>query len=187
VSEQPPRPADSYEIPTKSAEFDAFYATVRRALTLSARINVLSFDDGAAVRALFAELIGKPVHESFSLFPPFTADYGPNIAVGERVFVNQYCMFLGHGAIDIGDRVMIGPRVTLTTAGHPVDPERRRSHITAEPITVEPDVWIGASATLVPGVTVGHGSVVAAGAVVTRDVPPRSLVGGNPARVIREL
>jgi len=176
-------------IRTGVPEFGKFVESVQRALRLSARISEFSTapEDADAVRALFTELTGRPVHESFSLYPPFTADWGPNISVGEQVFVNQYCMFLGHGAIDIGDRVMIGPRVTLTTGGHPVDPARRRAGITVEPITIEADVWIGASATIVPGVTVGHDSVVAAGAVVTRDVPPRTLVGGNPAVVIREL
>ena len=176
-------------IRTGVPEFGKFAESVQRALRLSAQLSEFSTapDEADAVRALFSELTGKPVDEAFSLYPPFTADWGPNITVGERVFVNQYCMFLGHGAIDIGDRVMIGPRVTLTTAGHPVDPERRRTGITSAPITIESDVWIGASATIVPGVTIGHDSVVAAGAVVTRDVPPRTLVGGNPAKLIREL
>ena len=179
--------AGEYLIRNHSPEFDAFAGRVQRALRISARLSALSFDDADAIRELFAELIGKPVAASFSLFPPFTADYGLNITVGERVFVNQECLFLGHGAIDIGDRVLIGPRVSLITAGHPVDPAQRRSFIDAEPVVVGDDVWIGAGATVVPGVTIGHDSVVAAGAVVTRDVPPRTLVGGNPARVIREL
>jgi galactoside O-acetyltransferase len=187
VNEQRP-PADGrYLIPAHTPEFDAFHRNVQRALRLSARLSALTIDDAFAIRELFAELIGKPVDESFSLFPPFTADYGLNITVGVRVFVNQECMFLGHGAIDIGDRVLIGPRVSLITAGHPFDPEQRRTSIDAEPITVGPDVWIGANATVVPGVTIGHDSVVAAAAVVTRDVPPRTLFGGNPAKVIREL
>ena len=187
MNEQPLPPDDLYVIRTHTPEFDDFHRNVQRALRLSARLSDLSIDDAASVRQTFAELIGKPVDDSFSLFPPFTADYGLNITVGARVFINQFCMFLGHGAIDIGDRVLIGPRVSLITAGHPVEPEQRRAFIDAQPITIGADVWIGANATVVPGVTIGHDSVVAAAAVVTRDVPPRSLVGGNPAKVIREL
>ena len=173
-------------------EFGKFGELVQRALRLSSEIGALSTSpqDADAVRALFTELTGKPVHESFSLYPPFTADWGPNITVGETVFVNQYCMFLGHGAITIGDRVMVGPRVTILTAGHPVEPERRRGAITSAPVTIGDDVWIGAAATIVPGVTIGRHSVVAAGAVVTRDVPPRTLVGGigdRHPRAVSEL
>lgn len=179
--------AGRYRIPTNSPEFDAFHAQVQRGMRLSSMLGEVERDDEAAIHALFAELTGRPVPAGFRLFPPFTCDYGPNISVGERSVINHDCMFLGHGAIDVGARVLIGPRVTLTTAGHPVEPELRRAYVDAEPITIEDDVWIGAAATVVPGVRIGHDSVVAAGAVVTREVPPRTLVGGNPAAVIREL
>jgi acetyltransferase-like isoleucine patch superfamily enzyme len=96
-------------------------------------------------------------------------------------------MFTGHGAIDIADEVMIANKVNLVTAGHPVEPDKRRAYITVEPITVETNVWIGSAATVLPGVTIGSDSVVAAGAVVTHDVPPATLVAGVPAAVIRHL
>ncbi len=96
-------------------------------------------------------------------------------------------MFTGHAAIAIADQVMIANRVNLVTSGHPVEPDRRRAYITAAPITIETNVWIGTAATILPGVTIGADSVVAAGAVVTRDVPPATLVAGVPATAIREL
>jgi acetyltransferase-like isoleucine patch superfamily enzyme len=96
-------------------------------------------------------------------------------------------MFTGHGAIDIADEVMIANKVNLVTAGHPVEPDKRRSYITVEPITIERNVWIGTAAMVLPGVTIGADSVVAAGAVVSHDVPPATLVAGVPATIIRRL
>lgn len=110
-----------------------------------------------------------------------------NITVGRAVFIGYQCAFTGHGAINIADEVMIAHKVNLVNAGHPVEPDKRRAYFTAEPITVERNVWIGAAATILPGVTIGADSVVAAGSVVTRDVPPATLVAGVPAKVIRHL
>jgi len=89
--------------------------------------------------------------------------------------------------VSIGDDVMIGPNVSLLSAGHPVAPSQRRASLVGKPIAIERNVWIGAGATIIGGVTVGENSVVAAGSVVTKDVPPNTLVGGNPARVIRSI
>src|SRR6476469_9776282 len=120
-------------------------------------------DDEEEIRGSFEELIGKPVGESFTLTPPFYTAYGLNITVGRAVFIGYQCAFTGHAAITIADHVMIAHRVNLVTAGHPVEPDRRRRYITAQPITIEADVWIGTAATILPGVTIGAGSVVAAG------------------------
>lgn len=103
------------------------------------------------------------------------------------MFIGPNCAFTGHAPIDIADDVMIAHKVNLVTAGHPVEPERRRDFITAAPISIAPNVWIGAAATVLPGVHIGEGSVVAAGAVVTRDVAPATLVAGVPATVVRTL
>jgi acetyltransferase-like isoleucine patch superfamily enzyme len=149
---------------------------VQQAMILSARLNELPFDDLEARRKVLAELFGGPVPESLSILPPFHCDYGLGATFGERVFINQGCFFLDYGGITIGDRVMIGPRVTLSTAGHPVEPADRYDFITHAPIVIEEDVWIGAAATITPGVTIGRGSVVGAGAVVARDVPPLTVV-----------
>ena len=162
-------------------------ARIKVASRLSSKLSAFSLDDEASVRAVFEELTGKPVDGSFMLIPPFFADYGLNITVGRSVFIHQGCMFVGHAPIDISDRVMIGPKVNLVTAGHPLEPDRRRRCITSAPITIGTNVWIGATATVLPGVNIGADAVVAAGAVVTRDVPQATLVAGVPAAVIRDL
>jgi acetyltransferase-like isoleucine patch superfamily enzyme len=143
---------------------------------LTSRLNLLPFDDLEGRRALLTEIFGGPVPESLSILPPFYCDYGLGASFGERVFINQGCFFLDFGGITIGDRVMIGPRVTLSTSGHPVEPGERYDYITHAPVVIEDDVWIGAAVTITPGVTVGRGSVVGAGAVVAKDVPAMSVV-----------
>ena len=140
-----------------------------------------------AIRTAFEELIGKPVGDSFTLVPPFYTDYGLNITIGRTVFIGHDCAFTGHAAIDIADQVVIAHKVNLVTAGHLVEPGKRREYITAAPIKIDTNVWIGAAATVLPGVPIGEGAVVAAGAVVTRDVPAATLVAGVPAAVIRNL
>ena len=124
---------------------------------------------------------------SFLLIPPFYTAGGDEIRVGRNVFVNQNCTFYDLGGLDIADDVMIGPNVNIITARHPLEPSRRRGVTIGKPIVIERNVWIAAGATIIGGVTVGENSVVAAGSVVTRTVPPNTLVGGNPARIIRSI
>lgn len=143
---------------------------------LTAQLNRLPFEDVEVRTAVLTRIFGGPVPESLSILPPFYCDYGLGASFGERVFINQGCYFLDFGGITIGDRVLIGPGVTLTTAGHPVSPGERFDFITHAPIVIEDDVWIGAAATIAPGVTIGHGSVVGAGAVVANDVLPLTVV-----------
>lgn len=162
-------------------------ASVKRAMALTAALNRLTFDDAAQIRALFGDLIGKTVDDSFLLIPPFFTTGGTDISVGRNVFINQNCTFYDLGGLDIADDVMIGPNVSLITSGHPIEPAQRRSCVVAKPIVIERNVWIAAGAIVIGGVTIGENSVVAAGSVVTRDVPPNSLVGGNPAQVIRSI
>lgn len=162
-------------------------ASVRRAMALTAALNRLTFDDAAQIRTLFSELIGKTVDDGFLLIPPFFTTGGTDISVGRNVFINQNCTFYDLGGLDIADDVMIGPNVSLITSGHPIEPSQRRTSVIAKPIVIERNVWIAAGAIVIGGVTIGENSVVAAGSVVTRDVPPNSLVGGNPARVIRSI
>ncbi|MCP3717590.1 sugar O-acetyltransferase [Paraburkholderia sp. CNPSo 3281] len=171
----------------RTPESAAMTANLKRAMAITARINRLTFDDADEVRALFSELVGKKVDDSFLLIPPFYTSGGVEIRVGRNVFVNQNCTFYDLGGLDIADDVMIGPNVSLITSGHPVEPSRRREGVIAKPIVIERNVWIAAGATIIGGVTVGENSVVAAGSVVTKDVPPNTLVGGNPARVIRSI
>jgi acetyltransferase-like isoleucine patch superfamily enzyme len=171
----------------RTPESAAMLANVKRAMAITARLNRLTFDDVDDIRALFSQLIGKPVDDSFRLIPPFYTAGGDEIRVGRNVFVNQNCTFYDLGGLDIADDVMIGPNVSLLTASHALAPSRRRAVTIGKPIVIERNVWIAAGAIVIGGVTVGENAVVAAGAVVTRDVPPNTLVGGNPARVIRSI
>lgn len=171
----------------RTPESAAMVASVERAMAITPVLNQLTYADAAEIRALFGDLIGKPVDEGFSLIPPFYTTGGTDIRVGRNVFINQNCTMYDLGGIDIGDDVMIGPNVSLLTSSHPVEPAERRAHVIARPIVIERNVWIAAGATIIGGVTVGENSVVAAGSVVTRDVPRNRLVGGNPAHVIRVI
>jgi acetyltransferase-like isoleucine patch superfamily enzyme len=171
----------------RTPESAAMLANVKRAMAITATLNRLTFNDADEIRALFSELIGKKVDESFVLIPPFYTAGGDEIRVGHNVFVNQNCTFYDLGGLEIADDVMIGPNVSIITAGHPLEPSQRRSATVGKPIVIERNVWIAAGATIIGGVTVGENSVVAAGSVVTRNVPRNTLVGGNPARVIRSI
>jgi acetyltransferase-like isoleucine patch superfamily enzyme len=178
---------DSQWIGARSPEFRAIFERIKVATRLSSKLSAFCMDETELIQDAFEELIGKPVGDRFTLIPPFYADYGLNITIGRAVFIGYQCMFTGHGAIDIADEVMIANKVNLVTAGHPVEPDTRRAYITVAPITIETNVWIGTAATILPGVNIGADSVVAAGAVVTHDVPPATLVGGVPATAIRHL
>lgn len=167
-------------------EVHQFMHTVsQEALKITAEINS-GYHEPAELRALFSKLIGKPVDESFAFFPPFYTDCGKNITIGKNVFLNMGCKFQDQGGIFIGDGSLIGHNVVLATLNHAMDPEDRATMIPA-PIHIGKRVWIGANATVLPGVTIGDGAIVAAGAVVTKDVPENTVVGGVPARVLRKI
>ena len=155
------------------------------ALTLTSRLNALPFDDEVGRADLIEQILGAPLPDRTTIYPPFYTDHGLNLRLGERVFINQGCTFLDYAGITLGDRTMVAPNCTFLTLGHPVDPEERRVWLTGAPIVVEENVWIGAAATILPGVTIGKDSVVAAGAVVADDVPPSSLVTGPAATIQR--
>jgi acetyltransferase-like isoleucine patch superfamily enzyme len=178
---------DSQLIGVSTPEFREMHDRVKVATRLSSKLSAYCMDEAESIQEAFEELIGKPVGDAFTLIPPFYADCGLNITVGRAVFIGYECAFTGHGAINIADQVMIAHKVNLVTAGHPVEPDKRRAYITAEPITIDTNVWVGAAATILPGVNIGADAVVAAGAVVTHDVPPATLVAGVPATVIRHL
>src|SRR6476646_9796961 len=174
-------------IPGRTPESAAMLANLKRAMAITANLNRLTFNDTDEIRALFSELIGKKVDDSFLLIPPFYTAGGDEIRVGRNVFVNQNCTFYDLGGLDIADDVMIGPNVSIITSAHPIEPSQRRAFVIAKPVVIERNVWIAAGPTCIGGVTVGENSVVAAGSVVTKDVPQNTLVGGNPARVIRSI
>jgi maltose O-acetyltransferase len=124
----------------------------------------------------------------FWLQPPFYCDYGYNISTGERVFFNFNCVVLDVMPVKIGNRTLIGPNVQIYTATHPMDYRERAAGLEfAKPVTIGEDVWIGGSAVICPGVTIGDRSVIGAGSVVTKDIPPDVFAAGNPCRVIRNL
>ena len=138
------------------------------------------------IRKLFSELIGQEVDEGFGLFPPFNADYGQNIKVGKNVFINSGCCFQDQGGIEIGDNVLIGQQVVMATINHDLNSEKRTNMLPA-PVKIGNGVWIGAHATILSGVTIGENSIVAAGAVVTKDVPENVVVAGVPAKIIKKI
>ena len=136
--------------------------------------------------ALISELTGTEIDESFGMFPPFTTDCGKNMTFGKNVFINAGCKFQDQGGITIGDGVLIGHNVVLATINHDERPSHRGS-MTFKPIIIGNNVWIGANAVITQGVTIGDGAIVAAGAVVTRDVEPMTVVGGVPAKFIKNI
>lgn len=166
-------------IPRRTPESRAVAERIQVVMDLTSRLNVLRHSDVEGRNVILSEILGRPMPETLTIYPPFYCDYGLNLAFGELVFVNQNCSFYDIGGISIGDRTMIGPGVTLSTGGHPVEPAERFDGIIVAPIVIESNVWIGAAATVTPGVTIGAGSVVAAGAVVAKDVPPNSVVSSS--------
>ena len=168
-----------------SPEFRAMSERVLEATRLTSLLNVLPFDDEAGKAGLFEQILGRPLPPRVTIYPPFYTDHGLHLDLGEGVFVNQGCTFLDYAGIRLAPRVMIAPKVTFITVGHPVDTDDRRVWLTGGPIDVEENVWIGAGATILPGVTIGRDSVIAAGSVVAEDVPARSLVTGSKAVVRR--
>ncbi|WP_432404177.1 sugar O-acetyltransferase [Wukongibacter sp. M2B1] len=161
------------------------HAVSQEALKLTSELNG-QYHTPEKIRELFSKLIGRPVDETFSMFPPFYTDCGKNISVGKNVFINSGCRFQDQGGITIGDGVLIGHNVVLATLNHDIDPNKR-SMMHPAPIVIGKNVWIGANATVVSDVTVGDGAIVAAGAVVTRDVPANVIVGGVPAKIIKKI
>ncbi len=131
---------------------------------------------------LFSRLFGYKVDESFRCFPPFYTDFGRNIKVGKGVFINSGCCFQDQGGVTIGDGCLIGHQVVFATINHDLPPEDR-GNMHLAPIVLGKDVWIGAHATILQGVTIGDGAVIAAGSVVTKDVPPKTVVAGVPAEI----
>lgn len=152
------------------------------AMRITAQLNN-AYRTPEEIRALFSELIGKPVDESFMMFPPFYTDCGKNITIGKNVFINSCCSFQDQGGITIGDGSLIGHKAVLATLNHGFAPEDRGSLYPA-PITIGRNVWLGASVTVLPGVSIGDNAIIGAGAVVTKDVPANIVVGGVPGKQI---
>lgn len=166
-----------------AAEACNYYSAEAQKITCELNNKYHDFDE---IRQLFSELIGCEVSEDFRVFPPFTTDFGKNIHLGGNVFINSGCRFQDQGGIYIGDNVLIGHNVVLATLNHEENP-LKRGNLIPSPINIGNDVWIGSNATILPGVTIGDGAIIAAGAVVTRDVEKNTIVGGVPAKYIRDV
>lgn len=160
------------------------WKVIARTLKLSAALNVST--DITQIRDRLSEIIGRQIDRSTIIFVPFYTNFGQHIQIGKNVFVNHACSFLDMGGITIEDNVQIGPRVNLITENHPIDPSTRKD-LDLKSILIKRNAWIGAGATILPGVTVGENAIVAAGTMVNRDVPDNAIVGGIPAKIIRAI
>ncbi|EKU91622.1 DapH/DapD/GlmU-related protein [Bacteroides oleiciplenus] len=138
------------------------------------------------VHNYMGQILGKPLDKSTTVLPPLYIDYGKPVNIGKRCFIQQCCTFFGRGGITIGNDVFIGPKVNLITINHDLDPDNR-SATYGRPIVIEDKVWIGIGATILPGIKIGYGAVIGAGSVVTKEVPPMTIVAGNPARIIKNI
>jgi galactoside O-acetyltransferase len=160
-------------------------AAAKQAMT---RYNTADLGDGELRAQLLADLLHVTPQQAATIWvePPFGCAYGSHIEIGAGSYVNMNCMFVDDGAITIGERVMMGPSITLATTSHPIAPSRR-GYMFCDPIVIGDDTWIGSGVTICPGVSIGAGSVIGAGAVVTKDIPAGVVAVGNPCRVLREI
>lgn len=165
-------------------EYGEIHKTVQRTIPLSRKLNNSNSVEEA--RKLLSEIINKPIDDSTTIFTPFYTNLGINITLGKNVFINHACSFLDIGGIEIEDDVMIGPRVNIISENHPIAIEDRKTMVPAK-VIIKKNAWIGANATILPGVTIGENAVVAAGAVVNKDVATNTVVAGTPAKEIKKL
>jgi acetyltransferase-like isoleucine patch superfamily enzyme len=165
-------------------EISKMWDLVNRALKLSPALN--SSTDSEQTRRLLSEITGREIDRSTTIFIPFHTNFGRHIQIGKNVFINHACTFLDLGGITIEDDVQIGPKVNIITENHPVDPSQRKM-LNLKSVLVKTNAWIGTAATILPGVTVGENAIVAAGAVVHKDVAANTIVGGIPARMIKAI
>lgn len=174
------------EYVAEGSEMHLFMHSVSQsAIKICSEINS-GYHTSEEIRQLMSELTGQEIDEGFGLFPPFFSDFGKNIHIGKKVFINSGCKFQDWGGIFIGDGVLIGHNVVLATIDHDLRPQSRRG-MYPKSIKIGRNVWIGSNSTILPGVTVGDNAVIGAGSVVTRDVPENMVVAGNPAKVIKSI
>ena len=159
----------------------------RETLEVCREVSARYFEDPPAMTAAFAGAIDS-CGEGLDIRPPISVEYGERMSIGSNVFINSDLLVIGSGRISIGDNVLIGPGTRLYTPNHSLEAKlRREGWEIGSPITIEDDAWLGGSVVVCPGVTIGARSVVGAGSVVTKDVPPDVVVVGNPARVVKQL
>ncbi|MBQ8967436.1 DapH/DapD/GlmU-related protein [Ruminococcus sp.] len=173
------------QVTAESGVHKIMHELSQQAIRITMEINT-RYHTPEEIRVLMSELTGSPVDDSFGLFPPFFTDCGKNIHLGKGVFINSGCKFQDQGGIYIGDGALIGHNTVLATLDHGLLPEERHDLI-PRPIHIGANVWIGSNSTILSGVTIGDNAVVAAGAVVTKDVPANTIVGGVPAKFIKTI
>lgn len=149
-------------------------------------LKLNSTADPAEIRSILSQITGAPIDESVAVFTPFHVNYGKNTKIGKNVFINFDCVLLDLGGITIEDGVLIAPRVSILTESHPISPNERHS-LVPKSVHIKKNAWIGANATILQGVTIGENSVVAAGSVVSINVPENVVVGGIPAKIIKSI
>lgn len=169
-----------YDDPQAHKMLEASYATKKLLLQMN------NSADPAEIRHLLNQITSRQIDESVTVFTPLYINYGKHTKIGKNVFINFDCTFLDLGGITLEDNVLIAPKVSLLSEGHPVSPENRHSLMVGH-IHIKKNAWIGANATILPGVTIGENAIVAAGAVVSKDVPDNTVVGGIPAKVIKKI
>ncbi|WP_028374958.1 sugar O-acetyltransferase [Leeuwenhoekiella sp. MAR_2009_132] len=172
------------QVPFSDPEYSKIPIAVEETKKITVKLNSASSSN--EIRELLGQITGKFIDESTTVFTPFYTNYGKNIKIGKNVFINHACSFLDLGGITIDDNVMIAPRVNLTSESHPVQIENRQT-LTTGHIHIKQNAWIGTNVTILPGVTIGENSIVAAGSVVSKDVPENCIVGGTPAKVIKTI
>ena len=161
------------------------YSLSNRAMQITDKINN-KYNTPQEIRKLMSELIGQELDEGFGLFPPFYTDCGRNIHLEKNVFINSGCKFQDQGGVYIGENSLIGHNVILATLNHEMDPYHR-ADLHPKPIHIGKRVWIGSGSMILPGITIGDNSIVGAGSIVTKNVPPNVIVAGNPAKFIKNI
>ena len=156
-----------------------------RAMQITNDINN-KYNSPQEIRRLMSLLIGQELDEGFGLFPPFYTDCGINLHIEKNVFINSGCRFQDQGGVYIGEQSLIGHNVILATLNHNIDPNHR-ADLFPKPIHIGKRVWVGSGSIILPGVTIGDNSIIGAGSIVTKDVPPNVIVAGNPAKFIKNI
>ncbi|WKL49278.1 sugar O-acetyltransferase [Flavobacterium pectinovorum] len=169
-----------------SADKDAYKMHEASFATKKLLLQMNNSSDPAEIINFLSQITATEIDESVTVFTPLYINYGKNTKIGKNVFINFDCVFLDLGGITIEENVLIAPKVSLLTEGHPTSIEDRHSLI-PKPIHIKKNAWIGANATILPGVTIGENSVVAAGAIVSKDVPDNTIVGGIPAKNLKTI
>lgn len=170
------------EVRQDHPQYAFFMEKVASTLALNPLLNASK--DVIQTRAMLSKIIDSKIDDTTTIFTPFYTNFGKHIQIGKNVFINHACSFLDMGGITIEDDVLIGPKVNLITENHSLDPKNRKS-LFCKPIVIKKNAWIGASATILPGVTIGENAIVGAGSVVTKNVPKNTIFAGIPAKHIK--